>query len=148
MNKSNSIPILLVEDDEDNVLILKRALQKCNVTNPLYIAADGEDAYEFLTHTGAYENSQASPRPGLIFLDLNMPRMDGRELLKKIKSDPSLQFIPTVVLTTSKYERDMQQTYNIGANSYITKPINFQEFVDMIGVICEYWLAVVEIPMY
>ena len=147
MNNLKSIPILLVEDDEADILILKRALKKCEITNPLYVTNNGEEALEFLTHKNKYSDTKSAPRPGLILLDINMPRMDGRELLEKIKNNLSLRSIPTIILTTSKSENDIENMYKLGANSYIPKPINFKDFIIIIDIIFKYWLFVAKIPL-
>lgn len=140
-----TVPILLVEDDEDDIAITGRAFRKGRIANPLYVTRDGEEAIEFLRRQGRYEGTQV-PRPGLILLDLNMPRLSGREVLKIIKNDPDLKLIPVIVLTTSSDESDILHCYEDGANTYITKPVDFTNFLAAVVVIGEYWLCLAEIP--
>ena len=144
--KRRLIPVLLVEDDPDDVEITKRAFAKGRIGNPLYVVRDGDEAMEFLKHTGRYTVPDLAPRPGLILLDLNLPRLDGREVLRLVKSDPGLKRIPIVVLTTSDEEADVFECYDSGANSYMTKPVNFQKFIDAVVVIGKYWFCFAEIP--
>ena len=144
--KLKLIPILLVEDDEDDIEITRRAFSKGSIPNPLYIVTDGIEAMEYLKNNAKYADKKLAPRPGLILLDLNMPRMDGREVLKRIKNDPSLRRIPTVVLTTSKYEEDVIRSYDYGANTFISKPVDFKQFLDTLQTIGKYWLAIAEVP--
>ena len=139
------VPVLLVEDDEDDVAITRRAFKKGRIANPLYVTRDGEEAIEFLRRQGRYENADL-PQPGLILLDLNMPRLDGREVLKIIKSDPDLKAIPVVVLTTSSEEADVLHCYEDGANTYITKPVDFSNFLSAVVTLGEYWLCLAQIP--
>jgi len=146
MKSLKLFPILLVEDDPDDIEITRRAFKKGNLMNPLYVVRDGEEAMEFLTNEGKYQNKVVAPRPGLILLDLNMPRLDGREVLKRIKKDASLRRIPTVVLTTSRQEEDVIRSYDYGANTYISKPLSFNDFIDALQIIGQYWLALAEIP--
>ncbi len=140
------IPVLLVEDDEDDVQLTQRAFEKGNILNKLYVVYDGEEALDFLHHTGKYSNPTDAPRPGIIMLDLNMPRMDGRELLKKIKNDEDLRRIPVIILTTSDQKEDILSSYNNGANSFITKPVEFEKFLEVIITLGKYWLSIVEMP--
>ncbi|MBU0735230.1 MAG: response regulator [Pseudomonadota bacterium] len=140
------IPILLVEDDEDDIAITERAFKRARVSNPLYIVRDGEEALEFLKHTGRYTDPDKAPRPGIILLDLNMPGLDGREVLERIKKDPKLHYIPVVVLTTSSEEADVLGCYVKGANTYITKPVDFEGFMHAVITIGEYWLSIARIP--
>ncbi len=140
------VPVLLVEDDPDDVAITQRAFEKGKILNPLHVVRDGEEAIEFLEHVGRYADDEKAPRPGLILLDLNLPRLDGREVLKRIKASPSLRRIPVVVLTTSKEEADVLNCYDSGANTYITKPVEFDNFLKAVVTIGEYWLAIAEIP--
>ena len=132
-------PILLVEDDKVDAMTVKRALKDIKVTNPLYQVSNGEEALEFL-------RNKANPRPGIILLDLNMPKKDGREALKDIKSDPHLRLIPVVVLTTSKAEEDILRTYDMGVSSFITKPVTFTALVDVMKTLSKYWFEIVELP--
>ena len=140
------IPILLVEDDEDDVRLVERAFSKGKIANRLYCVRDGEEAMEFLRGTGRYANRADAPRPGLILLDLNMPRMNGREVLAKIKEDESLRSIPVVILTTSDSQKDILESYDHGANTFITKPVEFSKFLDAIIVLGKYWLSIAEVP--
>ena len=142
----NAVPVLLVEDDPDDVEITKRAFLKGRIINPLYVVRDGEEAIEFLKHTGRYAMSERAPKPGLILLDLNMPRMDGREVLRIVKSDPALKRIPVVVLTTSNEEGDIFKCYDSGANTYMTKPVDFQKFIEAVITIGKYWFCFAETP--
>ncbi len=140
------VPVLLVEDDPDDVAITQRAFEKGRIMNPLHVVRDGEEAMEFLEHTGRYADDDKAPRPGLILLDLNLPRLDGREVLKRIKASLSLRRIPVVVLTTSKEQADVLNCYDDGANTYITKPVEFDNFLKAVVTIGKYWLAIAEIP--
>lgn len=140
------VPVLLVEDDIEDVEITRRAFRKGKIANSLHVVRDGEEAMEFLRHTGRYRDAAQAPRPGLILLDLNLPRLDGREVLKRIKGDPGLRRIPVVVLTTSSEEADVLGCYDQGANTYITKPVEFDKFVEAVLAIGKYWLLVAEIP--
>ncbi len=140
------VPVLLVEDDADDIGITKRAFRKGKIGNPLYVVRDGEEALEYLRQTDRYTDPAAAPRPGLILLDLNMPRLDGREVLREIKGDPDLRRIPVVVLTTSGEEADVLECYDEGANTYITKPVEFEKFLQAVITIGKYWLCFAEIP--
>jgi CheY-like chemotaxis protein len=137
------ITILLVDDDEDDRLNTEHAFGKHRLANELRFAVDGEDLMNYLRRRGEYANA---PRPGLILLDLNMPRKDGREALKEIKEDPELRNIPVVVLTTSGEEEDILRTYDLGANSFIRKPVEFDALVKIVDTIGRYWFQVVELP--
>ncbi|MEO0406738.1 MAG: response regulator [Cyanobacteria bacterium P01_A01_bin.135] len=138
--------ILMAEDDEDDRLLFQEALQENQVTNPLYFAEDGEDLMAFLRHQGKYVNRSLSPRPGLILLDLNMPKKDGRQALAEIKSDAELKSIPVVVLTTSREEQDVVRSYSSGVNSFIVKPAHFNNLVEVAAFIGHYWLELVKLP--
>ena len=140
------IPVLLVEDDEDDIEITRRAFRNGKIANPLHVVRDGEEGLEYLRHTGRYADPAVAPRPGLILLDLNLPRLDGREVLKLLKEDPSLRRIPVVVLTTSSEEADVLGCYDAGANTYITKPVEFEKFLQAVVTIGQYWLCIAEIP--
>ena len=140
------VPVLLVEDDPDDVEIAKRAFTKGRIANPLFVVRDGEEAMEFLCHTGRYARAETAPRPGLILLDLNLPRLDGRQVLRLIKEDPKLKRIPTVILTISDEEADIFDCYDHGANTYMTKPIEFDRFIQAVVAIGTYWLCFAEIP--
>ncbi|HXT40714.1 MAG TPA: response regulator [Candidatus Angelobacter sp.] len=144
--KPKPITLLLADDDPDDRLLAKQALEKSRVANDLRCVEDGEELLDYLRRRGRYTDPRESPRPGLILLDLNMPRKDGREALREIKNDPKLREIPVVVLTTSKAEEDIARTYNLGVNSYITKPVKFAALVDVMKALGKYWFEIVELP--
>ena len=139
MEEKKRIDILLVEDDENDILITKRAFTKHNLSNRLYVVRDGEEALDFIYHRGEFTSEDSAPRPGLILLDINMPKMNGIEVLRNLKSDPAYKTIPVVMLTTSKRDQDKIESYNLGVNSYIIKPVDFNKFVDAIATINLYW---------
>jgi CheY-like chemotaxis protein len=142
-----TVPILLVEDDPGDVAITRRAFKKARIANRLHVVRDGEEAMEFLQRTGRYgEDGKEAPRPGLILLDLNLPRIDGHDVLRRIKKDPALHRIPVVVLTTSSDQEDLVRCYDEGANTYITKPVEFENFLEAVTTIERYWLCVADIP--
>ncbi len=138
-------PILLVEDDPEDVEITRRAFERGRVLNALHVVHDGEEALAFLRRQGPHARAPA-PRPGLILLDLNLPRLDGREVLRTLKADAELKRIPVVVLTTSADEADVLGCYELGANTYITKPVQYGKFLEAVVTIGRYWLCVAEIP--
>lgn len=142
------ITILMAEDDPDDRLLTKEAFQESKLANDLRFVKDGEELMNYLRREGEYEDSEKSPRPGLILLDLNMPRKDGREALQEIKADPHLRMIPIIVLTTSKAEEDILRSYDLGVSSFITKPVSFEELISVIKVLGKYWLEIVELPTY
>jgi CheY-like chemotaxis protein len=142
----NSVTILVADDDPEDCLLIKEAFKEGLLLNGLRFVEDGEELMDYLRHEGGYKSPSSSPRPGIILLDLNMPKKDGREALKEIKSDPDLKSIPVVVLTTSKAEEDILRSYNLGANSYITKPVTFAGLVAAIKTLGKYWLQIVELP--
>lgn len=141
-----NIVILMAEDDPDDRLLAAEAFEEARLRNDLRFVEDGEQLLAYLRREGAYQDPESSPRPGLILLDLNMPRKDGREALEEIKSDPSLRRIPVVVLTTSRSEADLLRSYDLGANSYITKPVTFARLVDIVRDLGRYWIEIVELP--
>ena len=145
-NSSLPVTILMADDDEDDRLLALDALKEGRVLNNLYCVEDGIELREYLRREGKFADPATSPRPSLILLDLNMPRMDGREALQHIKADPNLRSIPVVILTTSKEEEDMIRGYDLGAASYITKPVNFEGLVDLMRAIGRYWIEFVELP--
>ncbi|WP_338363980.1 response regulator [uncultured Pseudoalteromonas sp.] len=145
-SKVKPITILMADDDEDDRLLTQDALAESRVLNELHFVEDGVELLEYLERRGKFEDKNSSPRPGLILLDLNMPRMDGREALEAIKSNPNLKGIPVVILTTSKQEEDMVKGYNLGAASYITKPVTFDGLVDLMKTLGKYWVEFVELP--
>jgi CheY-like chemotaxis protein len=144
--KKEILPILMVDDDPDDRLLTEKALRTNRVINPILFLEDGEELVDYLRRHGKYEGSKQAPRPCFILLDLNMPRMDGRKALEIIKSDPALRKIPVVILTTSQAEEDILKTYNLGANSFITKPIDFESLVSLMDSLKQYWLEIVELP--
>jgi chemotaxis family two-component system response regulator Rcp1 len=137
------IEILLVEDDDDDVLLTQKSLANGRLLNRVHRVEDGIEALEFLRREGRFEYA---PRPDLILLDLNMPRKDGREVLKEIKDDKELRQIPVVVLTTSENEADIAASYEFGANSYISKPVDLDDFRNDVSTIKDYWFSVVKLP--
>jgi CheY-like chemotaxis protein len=143
---NRSITILLADDDADDRLMAKEALEESRLNNPLDMVEDGEQLLDYLRRAGNFTHLVDKPLPGLILLDLNMPRMDGREALKEIKSDSQLCRIPIVVLTTSKAEEDVFRTYNLGVNSFITKPVSFNSLVDLMKTLGKYWFEIVTLP--
>ena len=140
------ITILLTDDDADDRMLTRDALAESRLANDLRFVEDGEQLMDYLCRRGRFESAEEAPRPGLILLDLNMPRKDGREALREIKGDPSLRHIPIVVLTTSKAEEDIYRTYDLGVNSFITKPVTFDGLVKVMGAIGRYWFEIVELP--
>jgi len=145
-SQKQSIVILMADDDEDDRMLAREALAESRLANELYFVGDGEELLDFLHRRGAYADAQSAPRPGVILLDLNMPRMDGREALREIKADPQLRRIPVVVLTTSEAEEDILRSYELGANSFITKPVTFEGLVQVMQALGRYWFDIVELP--
>ncbi|MEX0652750.1 MAG: response regulator [Phycisphaeraceae bacterium] len=141
-----TVTVLMADDDPEDRLMTERAFKQSRVVNDLRFVEDGQELMDYLYRAGRYAESAAAPRPGLILLDLNMPRKNGRQALAEIKSNPDLRCIPVVVLTTSRDEQDVLESYNLGVNSYITKPVTFQGLVEAIGVFGRYWLEIVELP--
>lgn len=147
MNRNSSaMTILLAEDDPDDRMLAQEAFDESMLLNSLEMVEDGEELMDYLHSTGKFSGESARPRPGLILLDLNMPRKDGREALKEIKSDPELRRIPIVVLTTSKAEEDILRTYDLGVNSFVVKPVTFDALVDVLKTIGKYWFEIVQLP--
>ena len=140
------ITILLADDDLDDCLLTQEALAESRLVNTLYTVHDGEALLDYLHRRGAYAASGAAPRPGVILLDLNMPKLGGREALERIKSDPELRRIPIVVLTTSRAEEDVYRSYDLGASSYISKPVTFDGLVAVMRGLGTYWFEIVELP--
>jgi CheY-like chemotaxis protein len=140
------ITILLADDDADDRILAQDALKESRLANDMRFVENGEELMDYLLRRGAYENPEASPTPGLILLDLNMPRKDGREALREIKSNPDLRSIPVVVLTTSKAEEDIYRSYDLGVNSFITKPVTFDGLVNVMKALGKYWFEIVELP--
>ena len=142
----NSISILIADDDADDRMMAKDALDECRLTNHIDFVEDGVELLAYLRGQGKYAAPGASRRPGLIILDLNMPKMDGREALQAIKADPTLRRIPIVVMTTSKAEEDIYRTYELGVSSFITKPVTFDGLVAVMRDLGRYWFEIVELP--
>ncbi len=138
--------LLLADDDSDDRLLVKDALDECHWPGELRCVENGEELLDYLQHRGAY-NGAESPPPGLILLDLNMPRKDGRQALREIKADPILRRIPVVILTTSKADSDIAALYDLGANSFISKPVQFENLVKVIRLLGQYWFETVELPL-
>jgi CheY-like chemotaxis protein len=138
--------ILMAEDDPDDRMLTKEACEEARLANDLHFVEDGEQLMDYLRRRGQYTALINEPLPGLILLDLNMPKKDGREALKEIKADPDLRRIPIVVLTTSQAEEDVLRTYDLGVNSFIIKPVTFESLVDVVKTLAKYWLGIVELP--
>lgn len=139
-------PILLVEDSPEDFEMTVRSLKNAGLKNPIQHCRDGDEALDYLYQRGAYTNPETTARPGIILLDLNMPGTDGREVLEELKKDPALRPIPVIVLTTSADERDVQDCYSMGANSYIQKPLDFEGFIKAMSGLKDYWFEVVVLP--
>ena len=146
MTGAKPIMILMADDDPDDRNMTREAFRESRLANDLRFVEDGVELMDFLRHTGKYTDPVQAPRPGLILLDLNMPKKDGREALAEIKTDPKLQSIPVIVLTTSKEEEDIFRSYQLHANSYITKPVKFDELVHVVTSLGKYWIEIVELP--
>jgi two-component system response regulator len=140
------VVILMADDDADDRELTREAFQESRLANDLRFVCDGVELMEYLQRRGKYADPASLPRPGLILLDLNMPRKDGREALREIKADPSLKNIRVVILTTSKAEEDILRTYDLSAASYITKPVTFGGLTEVIRTLGKYWLEIVELP--
>jgi CheY-like chemotaxis protein len=137
------VDVLLVEDDPGDVVLIKEAFEYNKVHNALHVVSDGEEALEFLYRRGRYEGA---PRPDLVLLDLNLPRKDGREVLEEVKADRDLRTIPVVVLTTSEAEEDIVRSYDLHANAYVTKPVDFDRFIEVVRLIDDFFVTVVKLP--
>jgi CheY-like chemotaxis protein len=137
------VDVLLIEDDPGDVLMTKEAFEHYRIRNELHVVGDGEQAIRFLRKDGDYADA---PRPGLILLDLNLPRRNGHEVLAELKSDPDLLTIPVVVLTTSQAEEDILRSYSLHANAYISKPVDFERFIDVVRQIDDFFLTLVKLP--
>jgi CheY-like chemotaxis protein len=142
----DSLVILMADDDEDDILLTQKALERGKLINPLYTVQDGEALLDYLNHRGDYADEEKAPRPGVILLDLNMPRKDGREALREIKSNPDFKEIPIVVFTTSKAEEDVYRSYKLGVNSFITKPVTFENLIEVMQMLGKYWFEIVTLP--
>ncbi len=145
-SKSESIAILIADDDADDRMMAKEALEECRLANHLDFVEDGVELLAYLRGRGPYAGAGKTRKPGLIILDLNMPKMDGREALREIKSDPSLRRIPVVVMTTSRAEEDIYRSYDLGVSSFITKPVTFEGLVAVMRELGRYWFEIVELP--
>ena len=143
--KKDPIVILMADDDDDDYLLTKKALKESKLLNQLIRVKDGEELLDYLKGEGPYENEEVV-RPGVILLDLNMPRKDGREALREIKSDERFRDIPVVVFTTSKAEEDIYRSYQLGVNSFITKPVTFENLISVMQALGKYWFEIVELP--
>jgi len=148
MNSKNAMPItiLMADDDADDRQLTREALEDARLINDIRFVENGEELLEYLRRQGRYAPPADTPRPGLILLDLNMPRKDGRTVLKEIKQDADLRRIPVVVLTTSKSDEDVYRSYDLGVNSYIVKPVTFDALVDVLQTLEKYWFEIVELP--
>jgi CheY-like chemotaxis protein len=144
----NALPItiLMADDDADDRQLTHEALEDARLINDIRFVENGEELLEYLRRQGKYSPPAEAPRPGLILLDLNMPRKDGRTVLKEIKQDPDLRTIPVIVLTTSKSDEDVYRSYDLGVNSYIVKPVTFEALVDTLQTLEKYWFEIVELP--
>ncbi len=143
MNPVQSIDILLVEDNEGDAHLTQQALKRAKVRNRVHTVTDGVEAMQFLRREAGFENA---PRPDLVILDLNLPNMDGREVLEAMKAESSLKLIPVVVVTSSAAEQDIVRTYSLSANAYVTKPVDLQQFLHVIGSVGDFWLDIVKLP--
>lgn len=146
MNKAKSATILLVEDDRGDQELTRRALDEGKIRNDLRIVEDGEEALAYLFRRGKYKDPATSPRPDLLLLDLNLPRVDGREVLEQIRADSKLRRMAVVVLTTSRQEEDILRSYELGCNSFITKPVDVNQFIQVIQALERYWFQIVVLP--
>jgi len=140
------ITILMADDDADDRQLTREALEDARLINDIRFVENGEELLDYLHRRGKYSSPAEAPRPGLILLDLNMPRKDGRVVLKELKQDPVLRTIPVVVLTTSKSDEDIYRSYDLGVNSYIVKPVTFDALVDILQTLEKYWFEIVELP--
>ena len=140
------ITILMADDDPDDRLLTADALKEARLINDIRFVENGEELLEYLRRQGKWAPPASAPRPGLILLDLNMPRKDGRTVLKELKEDPELRAIPVVILTTSKDDEDVFKSYDLGVNSYIVKPVTFEALVDILQTLEKYWFEIVELP--
>jgi CheY-like chemotaxis protein len=146
MDKLNEVEILLVEDNPQDVELTLRALKKHNLANRVHVVKDGAEALDYIFASGAYEGRGIGKTPKVILLDLKLPKVDGLEVLRKVKADERTKTIPIVVLTSSREEKDMVESYKLGVNSYIVKPVDFNKFVDAVGDLGLYWLLLNEVP--
>ncbi|MCG7200757.1 response regulator [Marinobacter pelagius] len=140
------VTILMADDDPLDQLLTREAFEEAKALNPLYFVENGLELMRYLRRESPYEDKERYPTPGIVLLDLNMPKKDGRECLREIRSDPELQHLPVVVMTTSSREEEVFQSYDLGANSYITKPVDFEKLVAQIQAFNTYWCSIVELP--
>jgi CheY-like chemotaxis protein len=143
MENLSVVDVLLVEDDPGDVVLIREAFEFNKVHNALHVASDGVEALDFLYRRNAHADA---PRPDLVLLDLNLPRKDGREVLEEVKADPDLRTIPIVVLTTSEAEEDILRSYDLHANAYVTKPVDFDRFIEVVRLIDDFFVTVVKLP--
>ena len=143
---NSAIRILVADDDADDRMLIEEALEESRLVNPVHFVEDGLDLLAYLRREGKWDHLEGEPLPGLILLDLNMPRMDGRTALGHIKADEKLKRIPVVILTTSKSEEDIIRTYGLGVNSFITKPVTFDNLVSTVQILAQYWFEIVALP--
>lgn len=148
MSNPASVTIVIADDDSDDRMLIEDAFHESRLANPLVFVENGEELLNYLRGEGKFAKAGGNKRPGLILLDLNMPRMDGRTALAQIKADPQLRRIPVVVLTTSKAEEDVLRTYDLGVNSFITKPVSFEALVDVVKTLNHYWIEIVQLPNF
>ncbi|MBI4389254.1 MAG: response regulator [Nitrospinae bacterium] len=147
MSDSKPFVILIAEDDEDDYLLTMEALKEAGVNNQVHWVKDGEELMGYLDRNNLHDNGESAGKTGMILLDLNMPKKDGREALKEIKANPILRRIPVIILTTSKADSDISHSYDLGVNSFIQKPVRFFEFVKVIKVLSQYWFDIVKLPV-
>jgi CheY-like chemotaxis protein len=145
-HRGKQVVILMAEDDPDDRLLTEEALREAHLVNDLHFVYDGEELMDYLRNQGKFADQEENPRPGIILLDLNMPKKDGREALQEIKDDDSLRSIPVVVLTTSKAEEDILKSYDLGVSGYVTKPVTLQELIEVMKALGRYWFEIVELP--
>lgn len=145
---NRSIVILIADDDAEDRMLIHEALEESRLKNQIQFVENGEELMDYLHNRNRFSEKEKYPTPGLILLDLNMPKKDGREALKEIKSDDMLRLIPIVVLTTSKAEEDVLRTYDLGVSSFITKPVTFSSLVDVMKTLSKYWFEIVELPKF
>lgn len=146
MESKRSIVILIADDDAEDRMLLQEAFDESRLKNQIQFVENGEELMDYLNNRNRFSDKSKFPAPGLILLDLNMPKKDGREALKEIKEDEMLRLIPIVVLTTSKAEEDILKTYDMGVSSFITKPVTFDSLVDVMKTLSKYWFEIVELP--
>lgn len=146
IHEARRIPILMAEDDPDDRLMAREALEEVRLANDIHFVEDGEELLDFLKRRGKYAGRPRTPRPGLVLLDLKMPRKDGFEALEEIKADPELRNIPVVVMTTSRADEDVVRSYDLGVSGYIAKPVTFEGLVEVMKALDKYWFEIVELP--